>query len=244
MKLVFHAWVAVVAGSLVAAAPAADAAVSGSGTMASETRSVGEFDAVAQEGSIDVVIRQATRESVQVQAEDNVLPIVETVVESGANGRTLKIRFRRGEWVRHHKPVTVTVDAVRLGAIASSGSGDLHVQTMKTPRLKVSLSGSSDARIDGLATDALEVHISGSGDVSAAGTAKSVRLSIAGSGDASMAGLVADDVVVKIAGSGDADVTANQSLDVSVAGSGDVRYGGSATVVHSSMAGSGSLHKR
>ena len=34
------------------------------------------------------------------------------------------------------------------------------------------------------------------------------------------------------------------SLAVSVAGSGDVRYGGSASTVHSSMAGSGSVRKR
>jgi hypothetical protein len=53
-----------------------------------------------------------------------------------------------------------------------------------------------------------------------------VKLTIAGSGDVDLAPLAADEVVVSIAGSGDARVTANKSLGVTIAGSGDVVYGG------------------
>jgi hypothetical protein len=231
------------AGLLVAAAPAALAAA-GSGHVATETRAVGEFDAIAQAGSIDLVVRQAGKEAVQVQAEDNLLPLVETVVESGPAGRTLMVRLKRGENLWHGKPIRVTVDVVRLNSLASSGSGDLTVEALKTPSLKLSLSGSSDARLRALTTDTLEVRIAGSGDVAAAGSAKRVTLSIAGSGDARLSELVADEVSVRIAGSGDANVTANLSLEVSVAGSGDVRYGGNVSTVKSSVAGSGSITRR
>ena len=240
MKLIFQAIFTIGAGFLIAAAPTAEAATSGSGHMVTEKRAVSDFDAVAQDGSIDLLVRQTGKEGVEINAEDNLLPLIETVVEN----RTLKVRFKRGEWVRSHRNIQVTVDVIKLNAVAMAGSGDVQIEGVKTPSLKVSLSGSSDAKLRKLETDALEIRISGSGDISADGSAKQVKLSIAGSGDAQMADLVADDVSVRIAGSGDANVTANKSLDVSVAGSGDVVYGGKVVAVKSSMAGSGSISRR
>jgi len=247
MKLVFAAITSVVSAlviaSVVSFAPAADAAT-GSGKIATETRTVSDFEAIALAGSMDITVRQGTKEGLQIQADDNLLPLIETVVESGSGGRTLAIRFKRGENINHHAPIKITVDVIRLTAVAASGSGDVIVEALKTPSFKLALSGSSDAKLRSLNTDALEVRISGSGDIAAAGSARQVKLSIAGSGDADLAGLTADDVSVRIAGSGDASVTANKSLEVSVAGSGDVRYGGAVGAVKSSIAGSGSVTRR
>jgi hypothetical protein len=240
MKLIFQAILALGTGLLVAATPAAEAATSGSGRMATEKRSVSDFEAIAQNGAIDLIVRQTGEERVEVSAEDNLLPLIETVVEN----RTLQVRFKRGEWVRNHRNIRVTVDVIKLNAVAMAGSGDVQIEGVKAPLLKITLSGSSDAKLRRLDADALEVRISGSGDVVADGRAGQVKLSIAGSGDAELAELVADEVSVRIAGSGDANVTANKSLDVSVAGSGDVRYGGMVASVKSSVAGSGSITRR
>ena len=240
MRLIFQAIFALGTGLLIAATPAAEAATSGSGHMATEKRAVSDFDAIAQDGSIDLMVRQTGKEGVEISAEDNLLPLIETVVEN----RTLQVRFKRGEWVRSHRNIRVTVDVIKLNAVAMAGSGDVQIEGVKTPSLKVTLSGSSDAKMRKLDTDALEIRISGSGDVAADGSARQLKLSIAGSGDARLADLTADDVSVRIAGSGDADVTANKSLDVSVAGSGDVRYGGKVAAVKSSMVGSGSISRR
>ncbi|WP_425257394.1 head GIN domain-containing protein [Rubrivivax sp. RP6-9] len=225
-------------------APPASAATTGSGRMATEQRAVSGFEAVATTGSIDLVLRQTGKEAVEVQADDNLLPLIETVVERGSRGPTLQVRLKRGERVHNHGQIRVTVDVVQLKAVSTAGSGDIVVDGLKTPSFHLSIAGASDARLNGLATELLDLRISGSGDVQAAGTATSVKLSIAGSGDANLAALVADDVHVRIAGSGDASVTANKVLDVSVAGSGDVRYGGSATTVKSSTAGSGTVSRR
>jgi hypothetical protein len=231
--------------TLGAVAPAAHAAFTlGSGRPATETRAVGEFEAISTAGSIDIVVRQGAKESVEVTADDNLLPLVETTVESGSRGRTLSIRTQRGASFHTRSPMRVTVTVVKLSAIASSGSGNVEVQALTTPALKLSIAGSSDAVMRGLKTTTLEIGISGSGDVKVDGTATQVRVSIAGSGNAALSELVADDVTVSIAGSGDANVTANKSLDVRVAGSGDVIYGGNAPQVHSKIAGSGSVTKR
>jgi carbon monoxide dehydrogenase subunit G len=219
------------------------AAVTGSGTAATEVRTVAPFQAIATTGAINLTIRQATREAVDVRADDNLLPALETVVEADGGTPTLKVRWKRGVDARPRTETTVTIDVVSLHAISAAGSGRITVEPLTTSALKLSLSGSGDARLNGLQVGELAVSVAGSGDVRAAGTAERVRLSIAGSGDLNFADLRADEVTVSIAGSGDAAVNAQKTLKVSIAGSGDVSYSGEPSVT-SSIAGSGRVGKR
>lgn len=218
--------------------------VTGSGRLASEARTVSDFQAIALHGPVTLVVRQGGREAAEVRADDNLLPLVETSVEEGGHGRTLHVGLKKGHSVRTRHEIVVTVDVVKLASIATLGSGDVRVEALKTPALQLSISGSSDARLTALQADEFSVSISGSGDVNAAGSASRVKVSIAGSGDARLGALQADDVTVGIAGSGDAEVTANKTLAVSIAGSGDVVYHGNGTLTKSSIAGSGSVSRR
>lgn len=234
--------VLLLAAALLAPAPA-EAATVGSGTIATEVRSVSDFEAIAVSGAMSLEVRQTGKESVTVTADDNLLPLIETVVEDGRAGRTLTIRTRRGESYRSRQPVKVVVEVARLTSLAMSGSGDTRVDTLKTPRLRAALSGSGDLRLTGLSTEEFDVGVSGSSDVQAAGQAARVKLRIAGSGDAKLGELTADEVSVSIAGSGDATVHADKALSVKIAGSGDVRYRGAVVDVRSKVAGSGSVRK-
>jgi hypothetical protein len=229
--------------SLVLAPVAALAATTGSGRSASETRSLGDFQAVSLNGSIDIVVRQGAQQQVQVQADDNLLPLLETSVESGKNGQTLQVRWKKGESIYHRGKVLVTVVVPKLSGLASSGASDMRVEAFTTPALQVSLSGSGDARLDGLNTEDLSISISGSGDVSGKGSATKLSVSIAGSGNVKFDAMRADDVQVAIAGSGDALVNAQRTLNVRIAGSGDVSYVGNAAL-KSSVAGSGSVSRK
>ncbi len=231
-----------VAGLLLAAAPA-QARTVGSGNLVTESRNVGEFQAVTQQGSIHIVIRQGDTTSVQVTADDNLLPLLETVVEDGREGPTLRVRFRRGERISTRSKLQVQLVTPRLVAVTSSGSGDIDVLGLQTPKLGVVVSGSSDIKLQDLKTDELEVRIAGSGDVQGNGRARTLGVRISGSGDVKMPEMRAEDVQISIAGSGDAAVHADKTLRVRIAGSGDVRYSGDAQV-DSSVAGSGSVRKR
>lgn len=216
----------------------------GSGQRASESRPVGDFEAIDLAGPIKLIVRQAATPSLRVEADDNLLPLIETEVVGRSDRPTLRVRIRPGESLRHSGSIVVTAEVVRLAAVASAGSGDIKVETLNTPALKLSLAGSSDAVVDGLTTERFEISIAGSGDIRATGQTRELKLGIAGSGDADLGRLVADAVRVSIAGSGDASVVANQSLSVSIAGSGDVRYSGSVAEVKSSVVGSGSVRRR
>jgi Putative auto-transporter adhesin, head GIN domain len=253
-----HTFLASVLLCALAAAPAMwpstshAATTQGSGTAATETRNVPEFQAVALSGGMNLVVRQGPVHSVQVQADDNLLPLLETVVESGSKGATLQVRWKReagGGWmggrnsVQPRTKVLVNVVTPKLTALSTAGAGDIRLETFSTPALQVSISGSGDTRLDGLSTDELGVRISGSGNLTGQGRAGKTSVSIAGSGDVKLTDLRSDDVTVSIAGSGDAAVNAQKTLSVSIAGSGDVVYVGDASV-KTSVAGSGSVKKK
>lgn len=222
---------------------AGQAATTGSGRVATETRVLPEFEAIAVTGAVDLRVRQGTPQSVQVSADDDLLPLLETTVEPTRRGATLKVGWKRGHSVHARSRVTVHVVLPRLSGVASAGAGEMVVDAFDTPALRVSLAGSGRAELPGLRTDELVIGISGSGDVGGSGQARRLKLSIAGSGDAKLAELQADEVSVNIAGSGDAAVHAQKTLDVRIAGSGDVSYRGDA-VVKKSVAGSGSVTKQ
>ncbi|MDQ2779714.1 MAG: DUF2807 domain-containing protein [Pseudomonadota bacterium] len=219
------------------------AATSGSGHSSSESRQTPPFQAVAVEGSIDLELRQGAATSVQVQADDNLLPLLQTTVEGSGSSATLQVRWQRGAAVYSRSKVVVTVVTPTLSAVSMSGAGDAHLGTLRTPVLKLSLAGSGDARLDDLQTADLSIRMSGSGDVTASGRATVLAVSLAGSGDVDLSALNADDVSLRMAGSGDAAVHAEKTLDVRIAGSGDVVYSGAAAI-KSRVAGSGSVTRR
>jgi hypothetical protein len=217
------------------------AATAGSGRSATETRAVADFQAVSVSASTDVVIRQGAQQ-LQVQADDNLLPLLETAVESTKYGATLVVRWKKGENIYTRSKVQLTVTVPKLSALVASGSGDFQLEAFSTPALLVSLAGSGGARFNGLSTEDLSIRIAGSGDVSGKGSATKLSLNIAGSGEAKLTDLRADDVDVQIAGSGDALVNAQKTLNVRIAGSGDVGYVGNASL-KSKVAGSGSVSR-
>jgi len=219
------------------------AAVTGSGVVATQARQVGGFQAIRLSGPFQVKVRQTGREAVEVKADDNLMPLIETVVEADAGGHALHLRWRPGASVRTRNDVVVTVDVATLGAVDSVGAGDISIDGLKTTGLALSLSGSGDVRVAGLSADAFDVSISGSGDVRASGKVSKLKVGVAGSGDVQTADLKADQVSVSIAGSGDVTVHADKTLDVSIAGSGDVIYSGD-PAVKSQVAGSGSISRR
>jgi hypothetical protein len=234
---------ALVAAGLGPAAAQVAERVVGSGRPATEARSLGEFEAIALRGSMDMVVRQGSPGSVTVTADDNLLPLVETVVETGTGGARLSVRWKSGVSLSTKSKVTVQVVNPRLVALASSGSGDMLVEALETPRLELALSGSGDAALPRLKTDDLRISISGSGDVKTDGQAARLKISISGSGDVNAAELRAGEVTVGISGSGDVAVHASKKLAVTIAGSGDVVYTGDAEVTRS-VAGSGSVKRR
>lgn len=212
--------------------------VSGSGVIKKEARSVGPFTGISLSvpGRADVV--QGGSEGVTIETDDNILPLIETVIEEGK----LKIRFKDRNMSVSTKTLKMTINVKTIESISVAGSTDVHAVKLQAGKFKASIAGAGDVFITTLDTDELTLSIAGSGNFAAGGKANSVVGKIAGSGDIRIENLVANTVKLSIAGSGDAKVWAKESLTVSVAGSGSVAYYGDAKV-KKSVAGIGSVKR-
>ena len=193
--------------------------IRGSGVVASETRDVAGFSQVSVSGSGIVLLEQTGAESLTVEAEDNLLPVLETRVYNGV----LHLGWKKNVNVRTTKPVRYHVTVKDLRA--------------------VDVSGSAAVRATGIDTDKLTSEISGSGSAKLSGRADDVDLGVSGSGSYDAAALRSRSVKINISGSGEAVVNASDRLDVNVSGSGSVRYVGT-PAVSQHVSGSGSIARR
>jgi hypothetical protein len=211
----------------------------GDGHKVTQPRTVGTFDAVRLEGSLDVEVKVGAPASAAVTIDSNLQPEVEVRVE----GRTLVVSTRHGISYRGVGKVELGMPA--LAAVAIDGSGDVRIDGASGGDLRLSIEGSGDLRWNGGSARTLEVELSGSGDMDLAGSAEALRVSVEGSGDVRARGLVAHDARIRVEGSGDVAVTlAGGSLDAEVSGSGDVHWSGDAKVERVAVSGSGEISRR
>lgn len=212
-------------------------AVRGSGNVATETRAVSGFSEIDLAGIGDVRVEQTGSESLTIEAEDNLLPLLTTEVRNGC------LTLGTKENLRPTRPIVFRITVDRLEAVRVSGSGDVRVEQLQSPRLDARISGSGRLRVVRLDTPDLDADISGSGSATFAGRADEVRLDVSGSGAFNAADLKAADARVSIAGSGSATVHATERLSADISGSGAVHYLGDPQVSRH-VSGSGSIVRR
>lgn len=199
----------------------------GSGVLASETRQLGSFSGIEMNLSGNVTILQGDKESIVIEAEDNILPVITTMIK---NGRLVidisAISFST------YKPMKFTITVNRLDTIILNSSADIDVQALAGRSIYLRVNGSGDIVAgEVLADDRLTVEIYGSGDVTLVkGAAPNLTVEIPGSGSLDAGKVAGQRATVKVNGSGDATLWLTDALDVSIPGSGDVSYYGTPTV--------------
>ena len=152
----------------------------------------------------------------------------------GTVGRSASVKLGNagcGDWT-----VANVQGALR---ITQAGSGDTRAGSAGEARIHVA--GSGDAAL-GDVHGALDVSIAGSGDVNVASLNGPLGVNIMGSGDVKVAGGRATTMNVSVAGSGNVDFRGvAETLKARVAGSGDVRAKQVTGEVHKMIMGSGGV---
>jgi len=209
--------------------------LSGNGNVQTQNRQISGFDAVSSSGDYHVNVIPGTEFSVQVKAESNLLPYIETEL----SGRTLKIGTVGNHSIRHHEPIEVFITQPELTGLNLSGSGYIKTASFICDNIQIAISGSGDidAQVN---AKMIKTFVSGSGNIILAGNADSSDFRISGSGKIKTYNLLQENCQSTISGSGDIYVQVNQTLRASISGSGCVYYIGNPSV-HSSISGSGKV---
>ncbi len=212
--------------------------VQGSGNVVKENRQASAFRGVALSVPGHVEVHTGTGESVTVEADDNVLPLIETVVENGV----LKIRPVKKNQSLDVRRLKVVVQAREIDSLAVAGSGSMRASGLRGDRLNLELAGSGTLDAGQIEARAVNLSGAGSGKITAAGSADAVKVAVAGSGKADASRLQAKKAEASVSGSGQVLVTATQSLAAAVTGSGSIAYHGDPQVSRA-VTGSGTVRR-
>lgn len=213
--------------------------VQGSGHVKTETRALGHFSGVALALPGSVELRIGNTESVTIETDDNLLPMIETVIENG----TLHLRPAKRQWNFDTRRLKIVVQAKGVDKLALGGSGSIDADPLRGAKVTIDIGGSGSINVKSIDSETLSVSLGGSGNLKAGGgSASQLSLSIAGSGDVDLGKLKSVNASVNIAGSGDATISARDTLSATIAGSGDVNYYGDPRV-SKTVIGSGSTNR-
>jgi hypothetical protein len=128
-------------------------------------------------------------ESLTVEAEENLLPLLITTVENG----TLTIGVKRSVNLSPTRPVIFHVTASRLDAVGVSGSGSIDAGELTAEQFTARVSGSGNVKVAALDAPETVATISGSGGIRIGRVeTRQLRCNISGSGNAHLAGRADD----------------------------------------------------
>lgn len=191
--------------------------VSGSGNRLKQKRDVPSFNSISYDGAfeIDIVCQQPV--SLEIQGDDNILPLVGTDVSNNV----LHIKNLSGYSVS--EPVKLKISVPSLDGIAVNGAGKIE--------------------ISGVKNDKFEIDVNGAPNITVSGETKVVDIDTNGAGKIDTRKLRASKAIVESKGVSKVDVHAADQLDVTVSGPSHVTYQGD-PVVNKTVNGPGSVEKK
>jgi hypothetical protein len=217
--------------------------VRGSSRVIDETREVEGIDAVELATIGTLFVEVGDEEALRVEAEDNLLPYIDTEVRSGM----LVIDTDPQTNLRNTRSIDYYLTVQELSAIRLSSSGDVEAPDLDAGRFEIRVSSSGNLTMGALSCDTCDIRLSSSGDVdldAVYGERLNVRISSSGnltidSGDVERqdvrlsssgnynAGLLDSEAAsVQISSSGSATVRVDGPLKADLSSSGNLRYYG------------------
>jgi hypothetical protein len=192
--------------------------IAGSGNRKTEKRELKSFNAIDTNGGYEINVTCQKPASFEIEADDNILPLIKTEVRDG-------ILFVTNDQDYHSSRSTaLRITIPELNSLSSHGAAEVKIADANAGDLKLASTGADS--------------------IDAAGKAKSVTISSTGAGNIDTSKLTAEKAKVEISGAANVEVYASDQLDVTVSGVGSVTYSGNPKVVNKNVSGIGSVNPK
>ena len=188
--------------------------VHGSGNVVTEERQVKDFAGVELATIGKLYIQIGTVEKLEIEAEDNILPYLETEVDKGS----LVIKVQKRVDLRPKEPIRYYLTVKKLERIVLSSAGDVEAPDINSERFTIISSSAGDLEMGDLETGFLKIRMSSAGDVSIGDVkARDIEVSISSAGDLSMEEVEVTSLEVQMSSAGDCRIERlkAESLDLS-----------------------------
>src|SRR5262245_24209923 len=132
--------------------------VRGSGVRKTEKREVASFKAIDTSGAYEVEVTCQQPVALQIEADDNVLPLIQTDVRDGV------LYVRNEKSYDSNQAVKLKISTPNLERLKSTGAGKFRVADVKNDKFSIESTGASAVSANGQ-TQSLEVHSTGAGQI-------------------------------------------------------------------------------
>lgn len=197
----------------------------GSGRIESETREVEPFSELKIKGEtyvtradFEVFITQEDTFSLVIEADDNILPMIESEVREGM------LTIWNDEWFRSSNNVRIYISSPHWRVIVVDGFAVLNTQTpLDTDAMKLTINGNGRVDIN-VQAEEMDIDINGRGNIELGGAAEAFSVEINGQADIDALSFVAQEAEIEINGIGDVSLEVAKNLDIEINGFGNVKY--------------------
>nr|WP_320118578.1 head GIN domain-containing protein [uncultured Marinifilum sp.] len=210
----------------------------GNGNVQKQDREVASFSKISSSSGVDVYLRQGDKESVTVEADENLLDYIVTRVKGD------ELIIKTSESIRRAKELNVYVTIVNVNEINVSSGSDLESQNLiKAGTLDISVSSGADAKLE-LQGENVSCSVSSGADANLSGTTNSFYGKASSGSDLRANNLKAKFCKAKASSGGDVSVYASESIEADASSGGDVSYYGNPTKINVSNSSGGDVNRR
>ncbi|MFN0278789.1 MAG: head GIN domain-containing protein [Pyrinomonadaceae bacterium] len=190
----------------------------GSGRMASELRDLRGFKAVDVGGVFEVEITAGKDFEVEVEADDNLLPLIRTEVNNGV------------------------LEIESDGRI--SPTGKLYVRISAPDINDLSISGAVNVTLNDIKNSSLSVDSSGASKIKIAGETAKFTVDTSGAAKVDAENLRAIDACIDGSGASHIDVNVSGELNADLSGASKVVYSGTPSTINKKTSGAGKVSQK
>jgi len=196
------------------------------------------FSGVRVSTGIDVYLKQGDRESISVEADENLHEYIVTEIKNGVLNVYTDANIRSSEMKR------VYVTMKEISSLSTSSAGDLIGETpIKTGNLRLSASSAGDIRLEVYVKN-INADVSSSGDITLSGEADIVNADLSSAGDLNAFNLKVREADISVSSAGDADVYVTDRLTARASSAGDVNYKGDPKYIDAHASSAGGIHRK
>jgi hypothetical protein len=211
--------------------------VDGNGNVVTEERNVSDFTKVKGSAGIDVYLTEGTENKIVVEADENLMDLIETEVEGG------KLRIRSNQNIGRAKAKKVHVTYVSLTSVeASSGADVIGNSVIKSESLNLDSSSGADLELEILSKEVYAETSSGS-DMKLSGKATTLRAKASSGSDLNAKELMVVTCNADASSGADIKVNVKERLTAEASSGGDVHYYGDPAAVSNNSGSTGGVHK-
>ena len=217
-----HAFIIALFFALIATPTIQAQSLKGSGNVIKEDRNIQGVDRVVLGGVFKIYLFQGSEESLVVEADDNLLPYIQT----SQQGDKLRISLKDKTNLKKSTKMNIYLTIRDISELEVQG-----VNTVKSEEkldlkdLKIVCNGVGQTSLE-LECDKLTAKVTGVGELKLKGSAREFELRNTGVGDVSAANFVVRSVSVHNTGVGSSRVHATEELEAIASGVGQILYKG------------------